>query len=104
MINQWIFTFSKRREVVEVQITQQLNFTLSNYPSPIHWHSKKQTLIETSSIGSEFMAMKHVTEYIKGLSYKLQMIEISIVGCVFILGDNQSVLKNTTSPDYKLMN
>ena len=33
----------------------------------IYWSSKKKTAVETSSFGSEFMAMKHATEYVKGL-------------------------------------
>ena len=68
----------------------------------IHWHSKKQTSIETSSFGSESMAIKRVTEYIRGLRYKLWMMGIPVVDCAFIFGDNQSVLKNTISPDSKL--
>ena len=35
----------------------------------ICWHSKKQTLVEASSFRSKCMAMKHVTEYIRGLRY-----------------------------------
>ena len=46
--------------------------------------------------------MKHVTKYIKGLYYKLQMMGIPVIDCAYILGDNQSVLKNTTSPYSKL--
>ena len=30
----------------------------------IHWTSKKQTTVETSLFGSEFMAVKHATEYV----------------------------------------
>ena len=37
----------------------------------IYWTSKKQTTIETSSFGSEFMALKTGTEYLQGLQYKL---------------------------------
>ena len=33
----------------------------------IYWCSKKQTTVETSSFGSEFLAMKHATEYVRGL-------------------------------------
>ena len=33
----------------------------------IYWLSKKQTSIETSSFGSEFVAMKQCTEYVRGL-------------------------------------
>ena len=32
--------------------------------SPITWFSKKQSSVETSTFGSEFMAMKTATEYI----------------------------------------
>ena len=39
--------------------------------APIYWTSKKQASVETSSFGSEFIAMKHCTEYVRGLQYKL---------------------------------
>jgi hypothetical protein len=65
----------------------------------ICWHSKKQTSIETSSFGSEFMAMKHATEYIRGLRYKLRMMGIPVDMPTYIYGDNQSVLANVTGPD-----
>ena len=48
------------------------------------------------------MAMKHATKYIKGLSYKLWMMGIPVVGCAYVLGDNQLVLNNTSSPNSKL--
>ena len=67
--------------------------------APIYWHSKKQTTIETSSFGSEFMAMKHCTEYVRGLRYKLRMMGIACDLPTLIYGDNQSVLSNTTIPD-----
>jgi hypothetical protein len=65
----------------------------------ICWHSKKQTSIETSLFGSEFMAMKHATEYVRGLRYKLRMMGIPVDMPTFIYGDNQSVLANVTGPD-----
>lgn len=70
--------------------------------APIYWLSKKQTSVETSSFGSEFMAMKHCTEYIKGLRYKLRMMGIPCEGPTYVFGDNQSVLCNTTDPDSTL--
>ena len=66
--------------------------------SPIFWMSKKQTSIETSSYGSEFIAMKHCCEYMKGLRYKLSMMGIPCNGHCFIYGDNTSVLVNATVP------
>jgi hypothetical protein len=66
------------------------------------WTSKKQTSVETSSFGSEFVAMKQCCEYLKGLRYKLRMLGIPCVGPVYIQGDNQSVLANTTKPNSQL--
>ena len=64
--------------------------------------SKKQNSVETSSFGSEFIAMKQCTEYIRGLRYKLRMMGIPCEGPVFVYGNNQSVLANTTIPDSTL--
>ena len=70
--------------------------------APIYWMSKKQTSVETSSFGSEFIAMKQCTEYIRGLRYKLRMMGIPCNDPTFVFGDNQSVLANTTAPDSTL--
>ena len=66
--------------------------------APIYWFSKKQTGIETSSFGAEFIAMKQCCEYVRGLRYKLRMMGISVDLPSYIFGDNQSVLANTTHP------
>ena len=68
----------------------------------VYWMSKKQTSIESSSFGAEFIAMKQCCEYLRGLRYKLRMMGIPCEGPVYIYGDNQSVLANTTSPDSTL--
>ena len=66
--------------------------------SPIYWSSKKQTCIQTSTFGSEFTAMKDGCEYVRGLRYKLRMMGIPMDGPTYILGDNQSVLVNSSVP------
>jgi hypothetical protein len=66
------------------------------------WSSKKQASVESSSFGSEFIAMKQCCEYIRGLCYKLRMLGIPCDGPVYIYGDNQSVLANTSVPDLTL--
>ena len=66
--------------------------------APIYWMSKKQTSCETSSFGSEFVAMKQACEYVRGLRYKLRMFGIPVNGPAYISGDNKSVLCNTTMP------
>jgi hypothetical protein len=68
----------------------------------VHWWSKKQNSVESSSFGSEFIAMKQCCEYLRGLRYKLRMMGIPVNGPAFIFGDNQSVLANTTNPDSTL--
>ena len=69
-----------------------------------YWMFKKQWYIETSSFGSEFLAMKTCTEYIRGLNFKLQMMEIQSNCPTFIYVDNQYVLANTTMPHSMLKN
>ena len=70
--------------------------------APVYWMSKKQTSVETSSFGSEFIAMKQCTEYLRGLRYKLRMLGIPCDGPSYVFGDNQSVLANTSIPDSTL--
>ena len=67
--------------------------------SPIYWSSKKQTSVESSSFGSEFIAMKQCCEYVCGLRYQLQMMGIPCKGPTYIYGDTQSMLANTSIPD-----
>jgi len=66
--------------------------------APIYWNSKKQTSCETSTFGSEVVAMKQATEYVRGLRFKLRMMGIPVDEPAFVFGDNQSVLANTTAP------
>ena len=70
--------------------------------APIYWFSKKQNSVESSSFGSEFIAMKQCCEYLRGLRYKLWMMGIPCEGPAYIFGDNQSVLYNTSIPDSTL--
>ena len=70
--------------------------------APIFWFTKKQTSAETSSFGSEFVALKQCCEYLKSLRYKLRMMGMYVNNPCFVYGDNQSVLWNTTVPDSML--
>ena len=65
----------------------------------MHCFLKKQTSVENSLFGSEMMAMKQTVEYLRGLRYKIRVSGIPVDGPVFIYGDNQSVLANTTRPE-----
>ena len=70
--------------------------------APVYWYSKRQNSIETSTFGSEFVAMKQATEYLRGLRYKLRMMGVPIDGPAYVMGDNQSVLCNTSMPESTL--
>ena len=70
--------------------------------APITWFSKRQNTVETSTFGSEFIAMKTVVEPIEALRYKLRMSGIPIEGPTNVFCDNEAVIKNTSIPDSML--
>ena len=70
--------------------------------APILWFSKRQNTVETSTFGSEFVALKICTEMIEGLRYKLRMFGILIDGPTSVYCDNQAVVLNTTMPESML--
>ena len=70
--------------------------------APIVWHSKKQNTVESSSFGSEFVALRTARNMIVALRYKLRMFGIPIMGAASVLCDNQGVVKNTSLPESAL--
>ena len=46
--------------------------------------------------------MKHATEYVRGLRYKLQAMGIPVIDFAYIYGDNKSVLVNSAVPHSQL--
>ena len=70
--------------------------------APIVWYSKRQNTVETSTFGSEFIAMRTVVERIEVLRYKLRMFGIPIEGPTNVFCDNEAVFKNTTIPESTL--
>ena len=70
--------------------------------APIYWHSKKQTSVETSTFGSEMMAIKQAADCIWVFRYKLIMFGIPVEERSYMYSDNQSVLTGSTRPEYTL--
>ena len=70
--------------------------------APIVAYSKKQNSIETSSFGSEFTALKTAVELTEGIVYKLKMMGVPVEGHAFIMGDNMSVISNSSIPESML--
>ena len=67
--------------------------------APIHWYSKSQSTVESSTFGSEFNAMRIAVEMIKSLRYKLRMFGVPIEGPASVYCDNEAVYKNTVLPE-----
>ena len=67
--------------------------------APIQWLSKKQNTVESSTFGSEFVALKTGIELVEGLRYKLKMLGVPVEGETRVLCDNQSVIKNGSFPE-----
>lgn len=71
--------------------------------APIMWFSKRQNTVETSTYGAEMVAMRQAMDMIKSLKYKLRMFGIPIIeDGVRVLGDNNSVIINTSHPESTL--
>ena len=63
--------------------------------APIIWHSKRQATVESSTFGSEFVALRIATELIIALRYKLRMFGIPIESPTDVFCDNEAVYRNT---------
>ena len=70
--------------------------------APILWYSKRQNTVETSTFGSEFLAMKTVTEAIVALRAKLHWFGVPIDGPADVYADNESMVLCTRDFDTKL--
>ena len=62
---------------------------------PVQWYWKKQNTIETSTFGSEFIALRIATELIEALRYKLRMFGVKLPGPARVFCDSESVFKST---------
>ena len=63
--------------------------------APILWYSKRQNTVESSTFGSEFIALKACVEALQAFRFKLRMFGVPIDGPSKVLCDNESVVKNS---------
>jgi hypothetical protein len=70
--------------------------------APILWYSKRQATVESSTFGSESIALRQAVEMIEALRYKLWMMGVPIDGPTRVFCDNDSVVKSTTRPESTL--
>jgi len=64
--------------------------------APIVWYSKKQNTVESSTFGSEFVALQIAVDLIVSLQYKLRMMGIPVLTPCLTLCDNETTIKNST--------
>ena len=70
--------------------------------APIIWFSKRQNTVESSSFGSEFVALRIAKDLIVALRYKLRMFGVPIEGPANIFCDNNGVVINASVPQSTL--
>jgi hypothetical protein len=66
--------------------------------TPMQWYSKRQRTVETSTYGAELVAARIATDMIIEMRYVLRMLGVAIDGPALLLGDNNSVVLNTSVP------
>ena len=55
--------------------------------APVTWYSKSQHSVKTSTFGSEFVALRIITEMCQALRYKLHMFGVAIDGPASVMCD-----------------
>ena len=70
--------------------------------APIMWVSKRTNMVESSTFGSEIVAMCNAVDVIEGLRYKLRMFGVDIDGPTNVFCDNEAVTKNCSIPESTL--
>ena len=82
--------------------SSRTGFVIYLHQAPIYWFSKRKNGVECNTFGSELIFIKQCCECVRGLRYKLRMMRVLVIGCLFLYGDNQYVLCNTCIPDSNL--
>ena len=70
--------------------------------APIVMFSKRQNTVESSTFGSEFVALRISMDLIEALRYKIRMMGIPMDVPCEIYCDNESVVKQSTAPEATL--
>ena len=69
---------------------------------PILWYSKRQNMLESSTFGSEFVALHIAVEMNNALQIKLRMLGIPLDGPTNGFCDKKLVVKNASIPESRL--
>ena len=70
--------------------------------APIVWYSKRQNTVESSTFGSEYIALRQAIDLIEAIRYKLRMMGVPLDDSTAVYCDNEAVVKSTTAPESTL--
>jgi hypothetical protein len=70
--------------------------------TPINWYSRRQNTIESSTFGSEFVALKIASEMNDALCYIIPLFGIPIDRPTNAFCDNKSMVTNVANPESTL--
>ena len=70
--------------------------------TPVHWFAKLQNTVETATYGSEFVSARTSTEQVMDTRYSLMAMGVPIEESAWMMGDNQSVITQSTTPSSML--
>ena len=83
----------------KVSCRSRSHFLIYTNTASVQWLSKKQSTVDSSVFGAEFVATKQGIDALRGLRYKFRMMGIPISSHSYIFGDNVSVVHNTPRPE-----
>ena len=66
--------------------------------NPIKYFSKRQTSVQTSTFGAEFVSLKRAIEEAVAIRYYLRSMGVSVTKPTVVYGDNMSAIRNSTDP------
>ena len=66
--------------------------------TPVGWFCKRQQTVESATYGSEFVAARQCTDQIEDLRFTLRAMGVPLKGPAWMLGDNHSVITQSTIP------
>ena len=70
--------------------------------TPVEWHCELQSTVETATFGSEFGVAKTGTDMVISLRASLMAMGVPLERAGWMLGDNQSVITQSTIPSSTL--
>ncbi len=65
----------------------------------ITWCLKRQSMLATSTFGTEIVDMKTGVEILQGIHFEIDLMGIPIDGATYIYGDSMCIINNTSKPE-----